>query len=326
MYEEVGKELEEKFVVSDFPLNIAVEVTNQCNLNCIMCGRDTMTRKHGSIKMSLYKKIVDEIANENPNTRIWLDFYGEPLIAGFKLYYMVDYAKKKGCTNVFTNSNGQLLTNEYADMLLDSGIDYISLDCDGYSKKVYESIRVGGNRDLFYSNVEYLLAERDRRHSDTKIDIKIIEMDENKNEIDKITEYWKNRGAWTAVRRKSDWARFRLNPESQNDDRIACGHAIGTCAITWDGNMAGCPWDGNCDMNCGSVVENSVKELWMERNDTIVKLHVEHRWNELPQFCQDCNTWKNIGEMRIDEEGNQINRNYGFEDKLFARAAQSGNT
>lgn len=32
MYEEIGPELEAKFAISDYPLNLAVEVTNNCNL------------------------------------------------------------------------------------------------------------------------------------------------------------------------------------------------------------------------------------------------------------------------------------------------------
>ena len=44
-----------------------------------------------------------------------------------------------------------------ADMQLDSGIDFISIDCDGFSKEVFEKIRVNANRDIVYNNIENLI-------------------------------------------------------------------------------------------------------------------------------------------------------------------------
>ena len=162
MYEDL-KTLEQKYSMHDFPLIVAIEPTNYCNFNCIMCSHDKMTRKKGIMDIRLYKKIIDEIAAVNPDTRIYLDLYGEPLTIKYKLYYMIDYAVKKGVSNVNLNTNGSLLDEEMTEMLLDSGLNYFSTDCDGFSKEVYEKIRRGGKRDKFYKNIEYLLERKKQR-------------------------------------------------------------------------------------------------------------------------------------------------------------------
>ena len=317
MYFETGTELERKFKMTTFPLNVVVEPSAYCNLNCIMCGHGSMKRPKGVMAIELFKKIINEVSGENRGTRLWLDFYGEPLTAGFRLYYMIDYAKKRGIKNVFMNSNGMLLNQEYAEMLLDSGIDYISLDCDGFSKEVFESIRRGGDRDVFFSNVEYLLELKKLRNAKTIIDIKVIEMEDNKNEVEKIMTYWREKGAWTAVRRRGDWAGTRFNKEAGTRDRIACGHAISTCAITWDGVVASCVWDGDCEQICGNVNETSIKEIWQKRNKDIIQLHLEHRWDKLSDACQKCTSWRNIGEMRYDEYGSAVERSYNTEQDFY---------
>lgn len=318
MFAEINQELERKYQYHDFPLNIGLEITNHCNLNCIMCGNSDITRPRGYISDYLYKKVIEEVVEENPHTRVWLDFYGEAMLVGYRLYYLIDYAKKQGCRNVCINTNGTLLKKEYADMLLDSKIDYISLDCDGYSKEVFESIRCGSNRDVYYSNIEYLLEERNRRNSNTKIDVKVIEMPQNKHEIEKILIHWRKLGAWTAYRKMSDWVSWKMTEdEASNEGRIACGHAIATAAISWDGILAGCAWDGNCEIRCGNVNEESIKSIWNRRNEEIVKLHFEHRWNELSDFCRVCTTWKNIGEYRFDEYGESIERNYDESSMMY---------
>lgn len=318
MYEKIDKELEARYKKTDFPLNVAIEITNHCNLNCIMCNNDKLTRPRGYISMSLYKKIIDEIAAESPNTRIWLDFLGEPMLVGWKMYYMIDYAKKKGCTNVCINSNGQLWTNELCDMMLDSGIDFISLDCDGYSAEVYESIRRGGKRDTFYNNIEYLLQEKERRNLKTIVDIKVIEMEENKHEVDLILNHWQQRGAWTSVRRQHTWCgKFDNGNRNGQIERIACGKAVGVCAISWDGKMAECPWDSDCEHIFGDIHEASIKELWAKRNEAFVDLHLQHRWDELSEACRNCTDWMLIGENRYDENGNAMIRKYDTKEKIY---------
>lgn len=94
MYEDL-KNLEAKFEIKEFPLNICIEVGNFCNLNCKMCGNNKMTRAKGYINGLLYRKIIDEIAAKNPYARVWLDFYGEPLLSRYKLYYLIDLQRNK---------------------------------------------------------------------------------------------------------------------------------------------------------------------------------------------------------------------------------------
>ena len=95
MYEKL-EFLEEKYKIVDFPLNVILEPGNYCNLNCITCVNNELKRKRGTLNTFLFKKVVDEIASVNPYTRLWLDFYGEPLIQKYKLYYFIKYAKEKG--------------------------------------------------------------------------------------------------------------------------------------------------------------------------------------------------------------------------------------
>lgn len=321
MYAEINEELEKKFKVTEFPLNIGLEPTNHCNLNCIMCDNDKLKRPRGYMSMALYKKIIDEIAMESPGSRVWLDFYGEAMLLGWRLYYMIDYAKKKGCKNVCINTNGTLMRPEFSDMLLDSGIDYISLDCDGYSKEVYEKIRINGNRDVFYKNAEYLLEEKRKRNSNCFVEIKIIEMEENAHEVDRIASYWFERGAVVSVRRRIDWLVEKKDKEDDFKDRIACGKAIGIMDLSWDGIIMGCHAEADGKFNFGRIEEKyggvTIKSAWKKRNEEFIKHHVNHEWESLPQFCRQCSGWRIIGEDRRSPEGDVIDRSYEAKEKIY---------
>lgn len=318
MYEDL-KEVEKKFKISDFPLNIIVEPGNYCNLNCTTCANNKLTRPKGQMNILLYKKIIDEISQENPYTRLWLDFYGEPLLQKFKIYYMIDYARKKGLKNIEINTNGTLLDREMAEMLLDSQISFISIDCDGFSKEIYEKIRVGANRDITYANIEYLLKrKKELGLSKPIIEVKVMEMAENKAEINDIINYWRARGAWTTTRRLISWAGMcdDIRPEVSTD-RIACGNAVGILPITWDGKAANCVMDVDAQFVCGDVNKESIKNIWKHRNETMVSKHMEHKFNELPDICKQCTDWAIIGEERFDENGNPVQKNYELNNAML---------
>ena len=197
-------------------------------------------------------------------------------------------------------------------MLLDSGIDFISIDCDGFSKEVYEKIRVNANRDVTYSNIEYLLnRKKELGLSKPIIEVKTMEMEENKDEVEQIMTYWREKGAWTTKRRLISWGgKIEELRNDRQEDRIACGYAVGTLAITWDGKVVDCLMDVDAESVCGDANIESVSDIWKRRNEEFVKKHMEHKWGELPAFCQNCTDWKTIGEERFDENGKSINKNY----------------
>ena len=319
MYEDL-KTVEKKFKMSEFPLNIIVEPGNFCNLNCTTCVNDKLTRPKGAMNALLYKKIIDEIAEENPHTRLWLDFYGEPLLQKWKLYYFIDYAKKKGLSNIELNTNGTLLNEEMTEMLLDSGIDFISIDCDGFSKEVYESIRVNGKRDVTYANIENILRKKKERNLEKPIiEIKVMEMEENKHEVDLIMNYWREKGAWTTKRRLISWGGKcdNLLKIGGGIDRIACGNAVGILPITWDGKAVNCVMDIDAEYICGDVNKESISDIWLRRNERMVKYHLSHEWDKLPEICRNCDDWSVIGEERFDADGKPVSKNYESKEAML---------
>jgi radical SAM protein with 4Fe4S-binding SPASM domain len=314
-------EMEKGFKKLEFPLNMPIEVCNYCNLNCIMCCNDTLKRKRGYMDIALYRKIIDEIAEKSPNTRIWLDFFGEALLVRYKLYYMIDYAKKKGLKNININTNGTLMDEEMGEMLLDSGIDFISIDVDGYSKEVYENVRRGGNRDVLYHNILNLVKRKKEKNlKKPYIEIKIIEMPENKHEVQKVVDFWKDKGVGIGVRVLDNWTGNLKGVTPQiNQERIACGNAIGQLAITWDGKAAACGWDCEAENVFGDVSKESISDIW-KRKQEFIDLHMEHKFEQLPDKCKQCTTWGLVGsEEHYLDNGEKYIRSYEFDESILPK-------
>lgn len=220
------QEIEKNYKTYEFPPSVLVEATAFCNINCIQCANSDLTRKKGYIDINLYKKVVDEVAKEDPDTNFWLAFYGEPLLLRYKLYYMIKYAKDRGLKNTYINTNGMLLNDEMAELLIESGVDNIIVGIDGYTKEVFEQIRVGAERDVVYNNIINLNNKiKERGLEKPVIEAQFIEMDLNSHEIEQYIDFWVKQGVNVKIRSRVSWSGHVETGSNVNEDikRIACG-------------------------------------------------------------------------------------------------------
>ena len=289
-----------------FPRKLAVEVCADCNLACAMCHHPAMQRPKGKMPFELWKKCADEIAMISPDTECWFSFCGEPLLAPELLLRFLRYGKSVGLRSLNVNTNGMLLNPELAEPLLNSGADRIVIGIDGFSRETYEAIRIGGNRDELYKNIEHLLAARQAHTVGPEIQVQFIEMDENAHERDDFVEYWLERGATLKVRNKLSWGgKFETSLTIPKEERIPCPWALTMMHVFWDGRVPRCPGDTEGDEGSGNAWEEPLTVLW-KRLGTYRELHLQHRFDELPERCQQCKDWMTGAAHRIRRSARQL--------------------
>lgn len=129
-------------IVTNYPLQVDIEVSSLCNLKCPMCFTITdefkKNVKTGLFDETLYYKIIDEIAGKVPALR--LSYRGETTLHP-RLVEFVRYAKDKGNINdISFLTNGSLLDGELFIALAEAGVNWITISVDGLGA-TYESIR-----------------------------------------------------------------------------------------------------------------------------------------------------------------------------------------
>ena len=277
-----------------FPVDVIVEVTATCNLKCIMCPQKSITREKGEMSFSIFKIIADEVAKENPSTRIWLAIMGEPLLLGEKLINMVEYAKNSGIKSVNLNTNGLLLTPDISDRLIDIELDYVIFGVDAFKRETYEKIRIGGDFNKLYKNIEYMIESKKKRNSPLPhLILQYIVMDENERELEEFKNYWLNKGQIVKIRPKLGWGKGvkadNLNlPDSERD--FPCSWLTRTVSIHWNGKFAQCDADYDGKYSPGDLLSSSIKELWQGE---LAKRREKH-WNLdfTHDLCSECKDWQ----------------------------------
>jgi radical SAM protein with 4Fe4S-binding SPASM domain len=281
----------------DFPPQVIVETTAACNLRCAHCGHSTMERSKGHMAMSLYRRIVEEVAERAPGTEFWPTFYGEAFLLDYRLFYMLRYARTRGLTNIVLNTNGTRISEEAAEWILDCGPHLIMFSLDGFTTATFESIRRGAHRDEVYRNVERLLEMKARRGlKSPRIEVQYSLMDQNEHEVDEFRRHWLARGADVKVREKLTWAgRVDATNLDPGMPRIACPWALRTCAIHWNGDMVACAVDYEGRFTAGNIARDSIAGIWRSAHRHLERLHLFHDFGRLPAPCRDCLDWQTGG-------------------------------
>ena len=170
---------------------LEIEVTNDCNLKCIMCPRTSnMKRKIGYMDFDLFKKIVDK----SETLSIHFSGLGEPLLHP-QIKEMFAYAKDKGL-EVGLWTNGLNLDEELStDIIEKEFLDYIIFGLDAATKETYAKVKgvdafdkVVGNITRFLELKKEILKEKPKSYMARRplVGVQIVKMKENDKEIEEF--------------------------------------------------------------------------------------------------------------------------------------------
>lgn len=136
-----------------FPYELAIDVTNKCNLHCSYCptGRGEQGgRGRGSMDLATFRDIIDELG---PYAyRVELFNWGEPLFAK-DLPEMVAYAEARGVRTIVSSNLSFPLAEDRLRDLVDAGLSYLTAAIDGVDQSSYETYRRGGRFELALNNL-----------------------------------------------------------------------------------------------------------------------------------------------------------------------------
>lgn len=168
------------------PVNLNLESTLGCNLECVMCGSHLsgVTKLRRSMDADLLAQIEAEVA---PGvTEVSLTVAGEPFLTP-RLPQFVAMVERSGA-QLSLNSNGTLLKDTRLLRRVMRRSAVIRFSVDGASKGTYESIRVGADFDEVVRNIRMVVGVRKqlRRSDRPRLVMCAVLMHRNVHELDDL--------------------------------------------------------------------------------------------------------------------------------------------
>ncbi|MCK5346104.1 MAG: radical SAM protein, partial [Candidatus Heimdallarchaeota archaeon] len=136
IYESISNKNTTKSISTQtYPLNVTIQITNKCNLNCVHCHRDV--KNTHSLSFSQFNKIIEQLRQLNVfNVNI---SGGEPLLHP-ELARMIKTINDTGI-RATVSSNAVLFTEEKVGALYNAGLRKIQVSLDSYKAEGHDRIR-----------------------------------------------------------------------------------------------------------------------------------------------------------------------------------------
>ena len=270
-----------KPLVSGYPCSISIEPTTFCNLACPECpsGQKTLARSAGNMQITLYRKIIDELAP----SLLYLNLYfqGEPFLHP-EIFKMITIAKKnKIYTNVSTN--GHFLNAQNSRKIVGSGLDRLIVCADGMTQDIYEIYRKKGNIRKIIAGIKTLSGYKKTLNSRKPlIIVQSLIIRHNQNQLNKMKKFFKSLGA-DYVSFKSihinefkygnplmptitKYSRYKLSKNGtytiKNMLMNKCWRMWSSAVITQDGKVIPCCFDKGASYVFGNIYKDSLKDIW----------------------------------------------------------------
>lgn len=315
------------------PLSLLIDPSNVCNFKCVFCptGDDELLsiaeRPKGMMTLELFQKIIDDLqAFPQPVKVIHLYKDGEPL-ANKSLGEMIAYAKASGqVQRVETTTNGSLLNEKRAQMLIDSGLDGIRVSVYATDDDGYQSVtQTNTPFERVRSNVENLFRMKNEQNSSLHVHCKIVDADlsdqQKKIFIDTFSEIadsvhidsimgWSNtldRDMTLGIVTEKGMTGTALS-----EARSVCSEPFMKLVINFNGEASVCCVDWSHDTVVGHANEQSIFDIW--NSEKLRAFRIAHLTGNKDTLsaCKDCQYMLGLPEYsNLDSAASELLPIYG---------------
>jgi len=292
-------------IVERFPIHLDIESANFCNLKCKMCyhsfdktPEQYTDFKPGLMEFELYKKIIDEGA-EKGLCSVKLQFRGEALLHP-RILDMVKYAKDKEIIEVMINTNAVNLTEENARGLIKGGLDKLICSVEGYTKEVYEDIRIGAKFEDVLENIKkFQKIKKGMDKEKPTVRVQMVDLPEIHDQVEGYKDFWSNIADEVSVLDMLEVKNNRKDITIVCKD-FQCPDLWQRLIITVNGYVGMCCGDHRVIEVLGNVNEDSIEDIWhSERLNEVRNLHIEGESHKI-EACRICENRKALIECNKD--------------------------
>ena len=300
---------------TDYPNTIVMELVNRCNLECPFCKQWS---RNDAKKSTLDDHILDHLFEDFKKNQLssLMISASEPLLYK-KIDKVLDRAKKAEIMDVFLFTNGTLLNEKNARMILDSSITRLFISVDGATKETYDKIRIPVAKRLYQTdrlkNLEDNILRFMRLRSELKRDLPLVRLsflavNENKAEIQKFVEKWTGIVDTIEVQKSitpsfemntanekeiiEDWYKTlgeepnTINRIKDHKKKYSCREPWSQMSIYSDGSILPCCATFGRNIPIGNIHNETVKEAWHGLNMKMIR--DGFRQNKPHRVCKAC--------------------------------------
>lgn len=283
------------FALADakLPPNLAIELTNKCNLKCTYCSSTLARRPQGFMSRLVFERLTTEVRDVGIR-RVSIVGNGEPTLHP----QFDEFIRKAGRAARFVEltTNGTLLSEKNVTAILEAPVDVIHISVDSNTKTGYERSRVNGKFEYLLRNLERLMSAKVSSRSSILVSIRLMLRPSEMAARDELTSFWKPYGDVVSHHYVMNFMGLDADgfvPLKQQDVYPRCSLPFKILDVRWNGDVPLCHYGtlqtGHPDgLLLGNIAEASLVELWTSA--TMRGYRKAHRDRAQPgmPICRGC--------------------------------------
>jgi hypothetical protein len=249
------------------PSVILIENTNCCNAQCVMCPRETLTRKRGFMEFGLFEKIIREVSSVSRKPVVHLHGFGEPLLDE-SLPERIMLAKACGIKHTYLVTNASLLFPETARKIINAGLDTMKISFYGTDEESYRATMRRLDFKVALRNIrEFVRIRKELNKRTPKLILQYLPQEANGAKTEEFQSLWRS----VLDKRAGDCLNFSsldnfgggraYNPVGERIVSV-CFYPWAALSVLCDGRAVTCCVDYNGVQGVGDLNFQSVKEIW----------------------------------------------------------------
>jgi hypothetical protein len=249
------------------PSVILIENTNCCNAQCVMCPRETLTRKRGFMEFGLFEKIIREVSSASRTPVVHLHGFGEPLLDE-SLPERIMLAKTCGIKHTYLVTNASLLFPETSRKIINAGLDTMKISFYGTDEESYHATMRRLDFKVALHNVrEFVRIRKELKKRTPKLILQYLPQEANGAKMEEFQSLWRSvldKRAGDCLNRSSLHNYGGGKSYNRVGERIVsvCFYPWTALSVLCDGRAVTCCMDYNGVQRVGDLNFQSVMEIW----------------------------------------------------------------
>ena len=293
----------EKAGMKIYPSEIILEVTNRCNLRCVMChfhGEGARrVRSLGDMSSDLWGKILKELAQSGSHHTLITHGAGEPLLYP-RLFELLAAAKALPNLTVGFMTNVMLLTPDVSREIMRLGVDWLAFSVDGVEPESHARYRRGSDLEVIEKHLSYLIHLKKKQGKNIPVlSFNMVCLPEIADQEEQYVARWLPHAVHVMISKYRPVGSKRLTAAKLPSSRFPCPNIFRQMVVGWNGEVALCCEDIHAEVKLGDLKTQTLDEVWNgERLREIREIHKLGLYEQIP-FCKDCDTWAAGKELSV---------------------------
>lgn len=274
------------------PRTLMLELTNSCNLRCVMCANPKMRRKRGLMPLSMAKVAISQAADFGV-AELALYSTGESLIhPDFLEFVALSVQAGLPC---YLTSNGLLLDYTRCLNLCRSGLLSFKFSADGSTAQEYEAIRRGGKFSKLMENLQLLNQARRETGSGMKIYMGLIDPGNNprfRQACEERYGHLVDALLWSPMVNHGGMTQSEVQglrgALATDLGKPPCRLLWDRLVLSYDGRFCACCVDFELELAYARFPETSLQQAW--HHPQLQAFRLAHRCGDLSALplCRSC--------------------------------------